>query len=249
MPQSSTKTAIITGGTRGIGLQTAKLLVENGYEVIAIGRSFEAFFKEPAAWKSQVTGIECDLSDQAAIQALIQEIKTKHNAIDLLINNAASQTEMDFFDFSKTENHTDISVREIALNLSAPITLTLGLLEELQRAPAGAVVNISSGLALAPKTASPTYCATKAALSSFSKGLRYQCIANKSPVNIVEVILPMVETDMTKGRGSGKISPEQAAAEIFKGIEQGKPEIWVAKAKLLRIINRIAPELSARILR
>lgn len=75
---------------------------------------------------------------------------------------------------------------------------------------------MSSGLALYPKTGAAVYCATKAALHSFSQSLRYQL--EKTPVRVVEVILPLVETPMTEGRGRGKISAAQAVDAMVTGL-------------------------------
>ncbi len=61
--------------------------------------------------------------------------------------------------------------------------------------------------------------------------------------------MALVDTDMTKGRGSGKISPARAAAEILAGMREGRDEIWVAKAGLLRILHRLSPKLAAGVLR
>lgn len=61
--------------------------------------------------------------------------------------------------------------------------------------------------------------------------------------------MSLVATDMTEGRGSGKITPAQAAAAVLAGVERGQAEIWVGKAKLLRLVNRLSPGLAARLLR
>jgi uncharacterized oxidoreductase len=248
MHAAQSKTAIITGGTRGIGEQLAKLLSEQGFKVLIIGRNTEQFFETKAPWKDNITGQNCDLSDLNAVMALVEQLKSEYPKLDMLINNAASQTEMDFFEFEEWQRNCDNSLCEVALNLTTPIILSHALLEPIERAN-GAIVNISSGLALSPKADAPTYSATKTALSAFSKALRYQCENKTSSAKIIEVIMSLVDTEMTQGRGTGKISPLQAASEILKGIGKQQNEIWIGKAKLLRIIHRLAPEISARILR
>ena len=59
----------------------------------------------------------------------------------------------------------------------------------------------------------------------------------------------MVETKMTDGRGGGKITPEQAVAEIIAGLSAGRPNIDVGKVKLLRLIQRLSPMAAARIMK
>jgi uncharacterized oxidoreductase len=104
-------------------------------------------------------------------------------------------------------------------------------------------------LALAPKQSSPVYCAAKAGLRSFTKALRYQAQARAPHLRVVEAMPPLVDTDMTKGRGRGKISAEACAAEIVRGMEAGQETIYVGKAKLLRAIQGVSPSLADRLMR
>jgi uncharacterized oxidoreductase len=61
--------------------------------------------------------------------------------------------------------------------------------------------------------------------------------------------MPLVDTDMTRGRGSGKISAKTAALAVIGGISARRDEIWVGKSRLLRTLNRLAPGVAARLLR
>ena len=112
-----------------------------------------------------------------------------------------------------------------------------------------AVVNISSALAIVPKTSAPVYCATKAAIHTFSQALRYQMEDSLPAVRVYEVIPPLIDTQMTRGRGSGKISPRQVAIETFRGLASDQYEIPVGKAKLLRTLHRLVPSVVAKMLR
>ena len=113
--------------------------------------------------------------------------------------------------------------------------------------PSAAIVNITSALAVVPKQSAPIYCATKAALHSFTKALRYQL--DGTPVNVFEIIPALVDTAMTKGRGKGKISADALAKEALRGIESDKYEIQIEKTKLLLALNRILPSVAERIIR
>ena len=75
-------------------------------------------------------------------------------------------------------------------------------------------MNVSSVLALAPKRSAPVYCATKAAVRSFSQALRYQLAATSS-IRVVEALPPMVDTAMTAGRTGRKMSPDSVADAIL----------------------------------
>lgn len=85
-------------------------------------------------------------------------------------------------------------------------------------------MNVSSGLAFAPMAAAPIYCATKAALHSFTISLRYQLI--KSSIEVIEIVPPMVNTNLGGiGLHANAVSPEEFTEGVFQGLKEGKPEI------------------------
>ena len=149
-------------------------------------------------------------------------------------------------DFTQAGQQRRIS-EEITLNLTAPLLLTEALLPRLQARPEGAVVQVTSGLALSPKASSPVYCATKAGLRSFTRALRWQL--QDHGVRVIEVLPPLVATAMTEGRGRKKMTPEDAAAEIVAGLRAGRDEIYVGKSKLLRLVVAISARLAGFITR
>jgi uncharacterized oxidoreductase len=168
-----------------------------------------------------------------------------HPDISILINNAAVQLTPTFisddFDF-------DGIGYEITTNLTSPLWITSLLLAgTLVRQKEALIVNISSGLAFFPKRESAVYSASKAALHSISQSLRYQL--EETSVGISEVILPLVDTPMTHGRGKGKISPVSAARGIIEGIENGRKEIYLGKARLLPVLMWVAPFIVKNILK
>ncbi len=85
------------------------------------------------------------------------------------------------------------------------------------------------------------YSATKAGLHLFTQALRVQL--RGSSVRVVEAVVPLVDTPMTQGRGTGKMSAAQAARHIIAGIRSGQPDIWVGKARALPVLQRWAPGL------
>ena len=237
------KTIVITGASSGIGYQMLRLL-HSANRVLVIARPgprLEALAQEFA-------GVElypADLSQPQEYEAVAARISQQHQHIDVLINNAASQ-------HTPTYRDDDFSYAAIApeinLNLTAVCSLSYLLLPMLLRANEQAVIaNVNSGLALAPKTNSAVYCATKAAMDVFSRSLSYQL--EGSNVMVVQAFLPLVDTPMTQGRGSGKISAAQAATEILRGIEQGDRIRDIGKVKLLRLLLAVAPSLARRIMR
>ena len=129
--------------------------------------------------------------------------------------------------------------REVAINFTAICRLTARLLTALKASQESAVLNVNSGLALAPKTTSAVYCASKAALENFSRSLRYQL--EGTSVTVLQAFLPLVETPMTEGRGSGKMAASDAATAILSGLENGTTENYIGKSKLLAVLMRIVP--------
>lgn len=245
------QTALVTGGNSGIGAALARALHHAGARVVVTARDPARL----AALARELPGIEtlpADLADPAARAALLRVVTERFPQLSLLVNNAAIQHLADHLAPLSPGEHDLQRARaqaEISLNIGAVVDLTLALLPVLKRAPNGAVVFVSSGLALAPKRSAPVYCASKSFVHGFAKALRYQCEDAAPRLRILEVLPPLVDTPMTAGRGRGKIPPAQVAADTLAGLRSRKREVNVGKTKLLRAIQRLSPALADRILR
>ncbi|WP_164727011.1 SDR family NAD(P)-dependent oxidoreductase [Shimia sediminis] len=239
------RTILVTGASRGLGRAVSEALVARGAHVVAVARDAAALDRLRAETAPTLRGIVADLGQPEAVDALAEAVA------DLplcgVINNAGVQHEMQLVPGQDAQ--TAQIDAEIAVNLSAPIRLTQRLLPALAAAPQGFVCNVTSGLALAPKTGAPVYCATKAGLRSFTRALRYQAALDAPDLLINEVLPALVETDMTRGREAPKDAPEAVAGAILDGLAARRPETWVGKARLLRRLYGISPALVARILR
>ena len=108
------------------------------------------------------------------------------------------------------------------LNLNAPMHLIGHLLPSLLARPEAAIVNVTSGLAIAPRSGGPVYCATKAGLRSFTQALRHNLRGTK--VHVIEALPPVVETAMTAARQTKKMPASECAAQIVDAIESNKDE-------------------------
>ena len=241
------KHILVTGASRGIGRALTEQLLAEGAYVLAVARDSEALRSLRWELGDRVQVRTCNLEDRDERSVLIEELKIHERPLDGIINNAGLQFETDYLAASYPDLSQDIAT-EVNLNLEAPIHLSAELAPVLSLRPDGFIVNVTSALALAPKTDAPVYCATKAGLSSFTKALRYQVRRNRSQLLVSDCIMPLVETDMTQGRGHGKIPPHQAAQELLQGLKGHKTQIWIGKTRLLRLVHRLIPELSARIL-
>ena len=239
---------LITGATRGTGRSLAIRLASRGARLVLTGRDGDALRSVQAELGDGADVIACDLSSHDATDALGEEVKGRHPDLSVLVNNAAVQAEMDFLEGSSRE--IAVAARaELALNLAAPMTLAAALMPVLRRQREAAIVNVTTALALAPKQSAPVYCASKAGLRSFTQALRYQCADSAANVRVCEVVMSLVDTDMTRGRGRGKISAEAAADAIVRGLEAGRSEVWVGKARLLPLLVRLSPKTVQRMLR
>ncbi len=185
----SGNTALVTGGATGIGLAIARRLLAAGSRVIVCGRREEALRAAAAAHPGLVTRV-CDVASEGEREALAAWVTAEHPELNVLVNNAGVQRRLQL---AAGEPWSDTR-QEIAINFDAPVHLTLRLLPHLRARPDAAVVNVTSGLAFVPLAGVPVYCATKAALRSFTLSLRYQLVG--SSVRVVEVIPPAVDTDL-----------------------------------------------------
>lgn len=238
-PLSIPTTVLLTGATSGIGASLADRLLAQGHTVLAVSRHAAHL---PA--RAGLHPVTADLTDLAAIPALAADLLAAHPGLSVLINNAAVQHARPLTDPASLPRHL---VEEAALNLAAPALLVQALLAHLMRQRAGAVVNLSSGLGMFPKEAGGLYSATKAGLSSFTTSLRWQ--VEGSGLLVAEVVLPLVDTPMTAGRGRGKIAPDRAAALILAGIAARRTTIRIGAARALPVIGALAPWLGRRLLR
>jgi short-subunit dehydrogenase len=232
---------VVTGASSGIGREIALQLARAGHDVVALGRDRTRL----DALKRQHQRIETyaiDLCDRAAIAAFAAEVK-EDGPIDGLINNAAIQHSVRFDD---PGYDIEQIAAEVETNLVAPLALSRLLLPE---APGKAfvIVNVGSALAAYPKRTSAVYSATKAGLRMFSEAINVQSAG--LPIKAVDVVLPLVDAPMSAGRGSGKISAAAAAAAVVAALTARQRRVHVGKAKLLRVLQFIAPPLAAAIIR
>ena len=237
----------ITGGTSGIGLELAKQLDDRGAAVAVCGRTEERL-ASLSAERPGIHTFRADLGDIDGLPDLVESVLSEFGAPSVVINNAGLQLNEEWGTLDAMAR-VDAVQREITVNLTSPLALTGLFLDHIRALPGGTVVNVTSALAWRPKRSAPVYCATKSGLRSFTDGIRYQTEGNGMSVRMVEVVPPLVETAMTAGRGSGKISAEEAARQIIAGLERGADRVLVGKAKLLAVLYRLSPTLVGRILR
>lgn len=237
------KTILITGGTSGIGEALVRQLASRNRAILILARNADKLARLTESL-GNVHGWPCQLEDSTALAATVAEILSQYPDLSVVINNAGVQATPRLTD---SDFRFDGIAEEININLTAPIQLcALTLPSLLARGEAAAYINLSSGLALAPKANAAVYCATKAGLLNFSRGLRLQLA--ETTIKVHAVLLPLVDTPMTDGRGSNKLSADEAATQIIEGVEQGEADIYVGKARWLPWLARLSPRLLSRVL-
>jgi uncharacterized oxidoreductase len=233
---------LVTGASSGIGRALSLRLADHGVRVIALGRQQRAL-DELAATNALITPVCADLSQIAELQALSRQLIRTHPDLGCIIHNAGIQCNLRFDDEASTTHSIQ---HEVDTNLVAPLVLTRALLAHLQSQPQAWIVNVTSGLGYVPKSTSAVYCATKAALHLFTQGLQVQL--RGTDVHAVEAVMPLVDTPMTAGRGSGKLSADEAARQIIAGLQSGRNTLWIGKAKAVPWLMRIAPGVLRRVM-
>ncbi|MEM7666764.1 MAG: SDR family NAD(P)-dependent oxidoreductase [Pseudomonadota bacterium] len=234
----SDKTILLTGGTAGIGREMARQLKAKGARVIVTGRNPERLAQMQA---EGFETISASLSDAAGVDALLAEWGQRE--IDLLLNNAGQLVDHDFRP-KEGRGAVDADAADdcIYANLSAPIRLIAGLMEHLKARPQAAIVNVTSGLAIAPAARQPVYCATKAGLRFYSLALREQL--RDMNIRVIEALPPVVDTQMNDGNPMKKMPPEECARQIVEAIEKDRDEANIGMTKVLRVTESISPALA-----
>ncbi len=230
----SGKTVLLTGGSAGIGREIALQLKAKGAQVVLTGRNPERLSAMEA---DGFEVISAGLSDAAGVDALLEQWGDRE--LDILINNAGQLVD---HDFRKGAVDPDAADDCIYANLNAPIRLTVGLMRHLQARPEAAVVNVTSGLAIAPAARQPVYCATKAGLRFYSLALREQL--KDTSVRMIEALPPVVDTQMNDGNPMKKMPAEECARQIVVAIERDRDEANIGMTKALRVAESLSPRLA-----
>jgi uncharacterized oxidoreductase len=190
--QITGNTILITGGGSGIGRALAEAFHAEGNQVVIAGRRKEQLDETTTANPGMKSAI-FDIGNGNAIPGFADKLKVDFPALNVVIHNAG---------IMRQESLRDGAVEEaeatVATNLLGPIRLTAALLPLLEKQPRAAIMTVSSGLAFVPMATTPAYCATKAAIHSYTQSLRYQL--KDTPIQVLELIPPYVQTELAGAR-------------------------------------------------
>jgi uncharacterized oxidoreductase len=183
-------TILITGGGSGIGRGLAEGFHKLGNQVVIAGRRRSALDETTAANPGMKAAV-LDIEDPASIREFAAKLSRDFPALNVVVHNAGVMRPENLLD-----QPADLADAEamIATNLLGPIRLTAALLPLLRRQQRSTLMTVSSGLAFVPLAMTPTYCATKAAVHSYTQSLRYQL--KGTTTEVIEIIPPYVQTHL-----------------------------------------------------
>ena len=230
--KTTDNTILVTGGGSGIGRGLAEAFHHLGNQVIITGRTQKSL-DETCAANPGMKSFTVDVSDPKSIQSFAGKVTKDYPSLNVLINNAGIMQPENLLE------KPDASVAEaiVTTNLLGPIRLTAALLPPLRKQPRATIMTVSSGLAFVPLAMTPTYCATKAAVHSYTQSLRYQLKSTK--VEVIELIPPYVQTTLMGDQQAEdpRAMPLKEFIDEVMSILQNQPdakEICVKKVYPLR---------------
>jgi uncharacterized oxidoreductase len=223
-------TVLVTGGGSGIGRGLAEQLQKLGNHVIIAGRR-QNVLDDVMAANPGMDSMVFDIEHAGGIRSFVPELLAKFPKLNAVINNAGIMRPERLL-----EQPEDLADAEaiIATNLLGPIRLTAALIPHFKQQPSATIINVSSGLAFVPLAMTPTYCATKAAIHSYTQSLREQL--KSTHIEVLEIIPPYVQTDLMDGAEDPRAMPlkDYIAETITLLTAQPTPhEVAVERVKFL----------------
>jgi NADP-dependent 3-hydroxy acid dehydrogenase YdfG len=221
------KVIVITGGGRGIGAATTKLLKSVG-ATVAICDLDEATVKGAT---DAAFGRVVDVTDRVAFKGFLDEIEAELGPIDALVNNAG------IMPLNRIEDESDRTTHDIiGLNLMAVIYATKEMVTRMKaRGTGGQIINVSSAAGRIPIAGAATYVASKHGVSGFSNSLHIEFKADRTPIDISVVHPAMVHTELAAGfkanKGPAKpVTAEAVADGILSALQKPRPNVYVPKS-------------------
>ena len=213
------KTAIVTGGTRGIGYATVKKFLDNGTKVALFGSRQETVDKALAALKAenpdyQIMGLCPSLNDPEAVKNAFETVVNTFGSLDILVNNAgvSSSTKLNDYSVKDFEKIMD-------LNVNAMFTCSQAAARIMKQAGGGVILNTSSMVSIYGQPSGVGYPASKFAVNGLTKSLARELGPDHIRVNAVAP--GIINTDMVAALPDAMIKPLIATIPLGR---IGEPE-------------------------
>lgn len=226
---------LISGGGSGIGLALARALTP-GNRVMIAGRD-EARLDEARAAVPRVESVRLDVTSEGDADRALGEIEERLGGLDVLINCAGTMHAGGLDEAGADRAAT----KDVEINLLGTIRMTRLALRMLRASDDGAVVMLSSALALVSSPGMAVYASTKAAVHSLARSLRVEL---RGQVKVFDVLPPWTDSDLSREVRGAKITPERVAGDVVEGLRRNHYEIRVGRIKQLAVIARISPSLA-----
>ncbi len=205
--------AMITGATSGIGLATAKVLAKDGYDLVLAARSedkLEVVKEEIQKEGVSVHTFKLDVRNSEEIKTVAEKVLTTIGTPDVLVNNAGLARGLEPYG----ETNTEDILQMIDTNIKGLFLMTRALLPAMVKRNKGHIVNLGSTAGLYAYAGAAVYCATKAAVKTFSDGVRIDVI--DTDIKVTTIQPGIVETPFSETRFHG----DKARAEkVYEGID------------------------------
>lgn len=212
----STRVALVTGATRGIGAAIALALAREGVHVIGTATTDEGVARIGAALASYpgCSGVRLDVTDAPSTQSLVEQIVKTHGGLHVLVNNAGITRDMLAMRL-KDEDWDAV----IATNLSAVFRLARAAVRPMMKQRHGRIINITSVVGASGNPGQANYAAAKAGVAGMSRALARELGSRGITVNCIAP--GFIDTDMTAGLAEDQ---KQALLGQIPLGQLGKPE-------------------------
>lgn len=238
----SGKTVLITGASYGLGEATARKLAAAGATVLLVARSADKLDEVAASIAGdggRAIAYPTDLTDEAQITALTNQVTEKHGPLDIVVSNAAKSIRRSLrLQYDRPHDFQ----RTIDTNYLGPIRLLLGLLPAMQERGSGHIVNVSSiGVRMMPTPRWGTYLASKGAFDIWLRSVRPELRADG--IDVTSVYMGLIHTRMSEPTPSLRrmpgMHPEEAADVVAKAIIQRPRKVqprWTLPGELASVL-------------
>jgi uncharacterized oxidoreductase len=233
------KRILITGGSSGIGLALARRLAGSNEVVIAARQ--EAKLEQARAETPALRTLALDVTSEDEARRGLNWVSSELGGLDLLVNSAGL-----FRGYPLSAPGAETRCDEdVDVNLSGSIRMARLALPLLEESDEGALLFVSSAVALAAVPGYAVYAATKAAIHTFARSLRAEL--EEKGIRVFEAMPPVVDTEAAQGLDVPKIAPSLVADAVVAGILRDREEIRVGSVKQLAPLARLAPRLADRL--